>query len=442
VNGASGISGALGKLAKREPTAALVRTSLAESHGAIVRPFIPLLERLDPSAAKRALRDIVNLEHFLASGPLSARQEKQVLVLLRRLDSQVNTLAAAERGPFLLHLKERWQQLVFMDKQRAAAFTDEAVKGIRELEDKAAQAAGAATKFPAGQPTTHDLVGEVLPRIAQRITSGQMDPRLVKLWTNFMNQVGIGSPGLRSAREYATEYASQVLGVLEDTAKSASQKRKELMGVLVNVRSRLGEAYALTSRVVRADLDLEVAAAQEIAKRLGPGHQVVALTQLEHQIKYLDRNEGPDAVVLIIAPDGKKAYIKAVVQVKSAEKSKAIAQSIGDAHREVGSLGRGERDPGLSILEVTLPGETKPTAFALTSHPQVERRAIIVNATDAKIPKKDRDALTGAGFVVNERKIDMTVDQQTHLAITVMDAAVHARQSADLAKKTAAAASP
>jgi hypothetical protein len=267
----------------------------------------------------------------------------------------------------------------------------------------------------------------------------------VKLWTHYVNQVGLGSRGLHEACEYATKKASQVLGVLTAQAKGSRQSRQELMGVLVNVRSRLGEAYALTSRVVRDDLEAEVAAAQEIAKQLEPGHKVVVLTQLEHQIKYVDRNEGPDAVVLIIAPDGKTAYVKAAVQVKTAEKSKAIDQTIGDTRREIGGLGRGARDPALSHLEVTLPGETDATVFALTSHPQVERRAYIVNATDSEIPPIDKRTLEGKGFVVTERKLDMTVDQQTHLSIMVMQASVEARQAADLAaeaNKAATATSP
>jgi hypothetical protein len=445
MNGASTAAGKLAKLAKGDPTAVLVRTFVAESHGAVVRPFIPLVEKLDPAAAKQALRDIVNLEHFLANGPLSAWQEKKVLVLLRRLDKQVNTLPPAARGPFLDQLKERWQQLVFMDKHRVAAFTDDVATQIRKREEEAAKAAGAVSKSPTGQVIADDLTGEVLPRIAQRNASGQSDRRLVKLWTHFVNQVGLGSRGLHEACEYATKKASQVLGVLTAQAKGSRQSRQELMGVLVNVRSRLGEAYALTSRVVRDDLEAEVAAAQEIAKQLEPGHKVVVLTQLEHQIKYVDRNEGPDAVVLIIAPDGKTAYVKAAVQVKTAEKSKAIDQTIGDTRREIGGLGRGARDPALSHLEVTLPGETDATVFALTSHPQVERRAYIVNATDSEIPPIDKRTLEGKGFVVTERKLDMTVDQQTHLSIMVMQASVEARQAADLAaeaNKAATATSP
>jgi hypothetical protein len=242
---------------------------------------------------------------------------------------------------------------------------------------------------------------------------------LVKLWDFVRTQVGT-APGIEAMARQASDSSEAVWKILKEKGVKAGEQ--ELWGHLSNVRGYLGEALAFTDRAVLADRDAALAAAQDIAKRLGPGHDAVWLTQVENGIRYTDNGEGPDALILIRNATTGEAFVHTAYQVKAARSSSAFPQSVNDVYREAGVFRAGGWEPGRATVTFSPPGQEREVTLRLTESAQVQRRAVVVNFSGAT--NQEVGALKAAGFIVDEKVLGMSVDQATHLAVSMQQAAV------------------
>ena len=206
--------------------------------------------------------------------------------------------------------------------------------------------------------------------------------------------------------------------------KGVKAGEQELWGHLSNVRGYLGEALAFTDKAVLADRDAALAAAQDIAKRLGPGHDAVWLTQVENGIRYADGGEGPDGVLILIrnATTG-EAYVHTAYQVKAARSSSGFPQSVNDVYREAGVFRAGGWEPGRGMVTPGCLGAGTRGGPAphgeRTGAAACGRCELRSGATNQEV-----GALKVAGFIVDEQVLWMSVDQATHLAVSMQQAAV------------------
>jgi hypothetical protein len=105
-----------------------------------------------------------------------------------------------------------------------------------------------------------------------------------------------------------------------------------------------------------------------------------------------------------------------------ARKSEAFPQSVNDWYRENGVFKKGGWEFGDGTVTFTLPGQEQEVTLRIAESSAVERRAVIVNFKGAA--NEEVSALTDAGFVVDEKRLGMSVDQATHLAVSMQQAAI------------------
>ena len=418
----------------REPLSSVLVPALARSHGAVVRPFEPLLRRFGAEVAP----DIVALEHTIANGNLATLDEAWTSV--GNLEQKLRRLTGDERLRVGLELEYRRQALQALDKEFTALWAQDAKDSILALRQKSA--AKAAAKAIAGEKLSAGAVDAWLIRY---LSKPETDQALVKLWRQFSVVVPELSPFMRKASEYSAANVQAVWKIMQTEGVVAGRAR--LMGYVINVRSALGEGYALGNSVVRADIAKELALGNEAAARLnklvGPGHEAHYLTQAEHGIRLnMPSGEGPDAGVWIINRELGTAYTKTGVQIKIADDSEAVEQTIKDLFREAGienvfgeaAAVKKAAEP-VARIEFRLPGESEPTSFVLTTSPLVERRSIIINASGSKISPTDTALLEALGFRVDEHVLDMSVAQFTHLAVSKLAASLEAAHDSGLLQK-------
>ena len=68
--------------------------------------------------------------------------------------------------------------------------------------------------------------------------------------------------------------------------------------------------------------------------------------------------------------------------------------------------------------------------FLLAVNEKVETTYTVINAAGSRIPQPDLDELIRFGIEAEELKLDLSIEQLTHLAASLMDAAVNALRSA------------
>jgi hypothetical protein len=400
-----------------------VGATLSRQRGRLGRPFEALIKQ----AGAAVVNDVVSLEMALEvgakAGSSAGNQARaaDAFQAINALWDRAETLSGRPAERVRLELLARWKRAEAM-RVKALSFCDEdTVKAINKLESDAAAAKPAFKAGVAAAAKKADAAAAgTLAELDQMLIQSGTDPVLVKLWDYVGTALGKNSPFIEEMARDAAARAEAVLKILRE--KGVKLGQAELWGHLSNVRGLLGEGLALADKAVIADRDLAFAAAQATAKRLGPGHDVVWLTQVENGIRYADRGAGPDAMILIRNNATGEAYIHTAYQVKAARKSEAFPQSVNDWYRENGVFKQGGWEFGDGTVTFTLPGQEQEVTLRIAASSAVQRRAAIVNFTGAT--NEEVRALTDAGFVVDEKRLGMSVDQATHLAVSMQQAAI------------------
>lgn len=247
---------------------------------------------------------------------------------------------------------------------------------------------------------------------------------LYKTWRLFTDVVSPNSPAVQSAMRDAAKYAPEVKEILRDTKLTAALRTQKLNGYMVTVRGKLGEGYALLSQMWLKEKDVLLADANRFAESLGPGYEARYVTQLEHAIVVNGaRKEGPDALIVILNREDKIAILHTSAQVKTAKVSEAIEQTINDMSRSIGQ----EKDKLFLLGSLELRLGKNSEQFVLSAHGKLPVNRYIMTAAGGRLPAKDIKWLVELGDLVTEIVLDMSVDQFTHLAITIMEAALKVR---------------
>ena len=167
-----------------------------------------------------------------------------------------------------------------------------------------------------------------------------------------------------------------------------------------------------------SERDKLISDAKEVAAQMGEGYEVHYFTQLEHNIKI--GQEGPDAVVAIIHRDKGEIYFHSTAQVKTADTSKALDQTIETLRRLADK--KGSDTDLIPNVSVTLEG--KELRLTAARNPTFTEQFYIINAANSSIPKAQVDLLKQMGMRVKELQLDMTVEQFTHLTLDMVEAAI------------------
>jgi hypothetical protein len=126
--------------------------------------------------------------------------------------------------------------------------------------------------------------------------------------------------------------------VSEFSAAQAGNK-SALLGHLSSMRGYLGEACALLACVWRAKHRSALQEAKAIVRKMGPDYEVLPLSQLENNIR-LSLKEGADQMIVIINRKRGEAITFLSAQVKTANTSEEVEQTINDVvNREFESCG-------------------------------------------------------------------------------------------------------
>jgi hypothetical protein len=406
----------LGSILKAEPLTTAAAEVIVQSHAVELRPFASMLARF----GKEAARDVTVLNRVLLvrnTARLTDGQIARAWQAITGLAKRMRSLAPGpERTLAAFELEQSMQSLLSRKTDYIVPWAEEIEAEVRALRDAASyaavEAAGNLVKATSS-PGSH-----VLARLAADLEAAA--PELIQLWKRFAAVSGVDLARLRAA-ETAAKFAPAMSRILRDHTLGTVAARQALWGHISPVRGLLGEGYALASPVWTERLTIEIARANELAYRLGPGHAVEYLTQLEHGLR-LNGREGPDAIVAIVNRGEKVMYDPARVQVKVASRSEAAVQGFGDEVRRVGQ----ERDRELSSawyeFSSSLSGSLE--AFVVRSRPDIAPSLYLINAGGGRTPIADLAALRALSRSLTEIWLDFTVSQMTHLAISLCESAI------------------
>lgn len=372
---------------------------LFREHGTVVRTFAPLLLRFGARAEKELmLCERAFLRCFASGSEVSFRMADAAATRLRKM---IKRLPAREQDHCTIELERRMQTL---NSKR---------DGFGRLLAQAAESA--AVKMSSGRRKKKNNLAEKILSVFGELmdAAAKRDRPVFAIWRHFRKVVSPSSSSVRSALDYLAAHQAEI--------KDAARVRnlQALWGYLAKIRGELGEGYALLNKVWKGVVDSRIQEAERIASKLGPGHEVHYLTQLDNAIK-VNELEGPDALIVIINRKTKQAFFHTAAQVKTARTSEGVGQSVNDLLRSAGE----QRYTLVPTCEFTLNG--KREIFTLGGHPLVETNRYIINATGSRIPSGDLYVLQSLSHAVTEFELDMTVDQFTLLAISLLEAALKA----------------
>ena len=372
-------------------------------HGVIVHALGPLLRDFGRTAGKDVAALTRAFDRCVASGSESAFRTADAAA--NRLKALARKLPPTDQQSVLIELERQMQTLQNKRDQFGKLFSE----SMQEAKG-AQKAAGAVASTAAKAKDADEVISKLGEVIAAR--SGA-DSAVAAIWNTFRRYAPLQSAGVRAAAEYAAQNARKIKTLLGN-----GKMTSELWGHLVAIRGHLGEEYALANRIWRSKTDDLIRDAESYAKDLGKGYEVHYLTQAEHNIQ-LNGLEGPDAVVAIIHPDTKEFYFYATIQVKTADTSKGLHQIADGLARTAGKKGAG----GAMVPNVSLILEGEEVAFTAARNPAFTETFYIINAAESSIPVDDVRLLGEYGIHATELQLDMSVDQFTHLALDIMEAA-------------------
>ncbi len=347
------------------------------------------------------------LRCFASGSEVSFRMADAAAMRLRKL---IKLLPAREQDHCAIELERRMQTL---NSKR---------DGFGRLLARSAESATAKTSTGPGRQKNKvadgilAIFGDLMDAAAKR------DEPVFAIWRHFRKVVSPSSPAVRSALDYLAAHQAEIKALSKASISSVADRVKKLQalrGYLAKIRGELGEGYALLNKVWKGVVVSRILEAQRIASKLGPGYEVHYLTQLDNAIK-VNQLEGPDALIVIINRKTKQAFFHTAAQVKTARTSEAVGQSVNDLLRSAGE----QRNTLVPTCEFTLNGRRE--IFTLGGHPLVETNRYIINATGSRIPAADLNVLQRLGHAVTEIELDMSVDQFTSLAISLLEAALKA----------------
>lgn len=400
---------------KAKPVTTAASAVVVLSHGAELRPFASMLARFGKAAA----RDIELLNRVLKtrSSRLTDAAMGQGWDAVTRLAKRMRSLPPGpEQRMAGYELEQSMQALFSRETDFIIPFTDEIAKQARAL--RAARRVAAVTAAGTLMKAAPADGAQVLARLASDLDSGA--PALKQLWERFSALPGADAAALQ-AGELAADFAPDMRAILRNRSVRLSRRQSQLWGYVSQVRGLLGEGYALLSPVWLKHLADEMARVRRIAYRLGPGHTVEYLTQMEHGLR-LNGAEGPDAIIAIVNRAEKVIYDPMRAQVKVASISEASAQSSNDLLRRVGQERRGEFSSGWYEFRPSASGQSK--AFVVRSRPDVAANLYLINAGGGRNPAEALADLRAMNQSVTELWFDFTVQQMSHLAISLSESAI------------------
>jgi hypothetical protein len=392
-------------------------------HGVAVRAFEPLLARF----GRRAGLDLLRVERALGAGLASGGDAcaGEAWAALGRLSGLALKLPPGDEQIRVgIEIERRMQALLARDAGYAKAYAEASAEAAAKLREKAARRALAAARRTGAKAPKITPAAKVIADL-DAVVGDRAELR--RLWAHFQRVVPPSSAAMARAAEVAAERADAVSAILRDRRLTPAERTAAVWGHLSKVRGELGEGYALGNVPWRRLRDAERARVEAIAARLGPGLDVLSLTQLEHGVR-INGSEGPDAVIVIVNRKQGVAYDPLRVQVKTADTSEAVDQTINDVLRSAGLEARTGPLPTV-VYEFRATSDGPIEHFVLSAHPDVETRNVIINAADASLPYADMARLRGMGLTVSEQTLDLSVEQFTHLAVSLMETALKAAKA-------------
>ena len=423
--GSGGTRRSLSALAPAAEVSAVVNATAFRQHGAALSAFAPLL-RL---SGRKAAADIVRVQHALTRGLMTASDATLLAGWdsLRNLAELANKLPPAKAASVCRELERQSQALLAAQDDFALLWTESAAaERLKRVKARADQTLAALQKASNARKAMEvSSEAAVLGTLVANTVKGE--PELAKLWNSFLRVASLTSPSVLSAAKVAAKRCAGVAQILARKGPLTETEFSQLWSHLSKVRGELGEGYAFGTQRFLRERDKELARASAIALKLGPGHEVKYVTQLEHSIK-INGAEGPDAMVLVFNRKTGQMYDPTRIQVKTAAHSEGVEQSIRDGFRSAGHERRGIVPVASCELRLTQDGPVEH--FMISSHPDVTTRSLLINAGGAKIPREDLEALRSLGMRVDELDVGMNIEQFTHLAISLMEAALDTAKAA------------
>jgi hypothetical protein len=387
-------------------------TFIFRQHGTAVRAFAPLLRSIAKAEKEIALLERAFLRCLISGSEASFRTADAAATRLRKL---IKRLPAQEQDQCAMELERRMQTLNNKRDGFGRLF-------VESVEKSAVKASSRMRSVSAKKHLR--LADQVLSAFGLLMdTAIKSEAAVGAVWKHFRKVVTPSSRAVRSAVEYLATHQEQIKALTRASAQSTASRLRRiqaLRGYLVNVRGYLAEGYALLNKVWKGVVDTRLQEAEAIASKLGPGHEVHYLTQLDNGIHInVSGAQGPDALIVIVNRKTKQAYIHTFAQVKAARTSKAIGQTVKDQLRLAGE----QINTLVPRLEFTLNGKLQH--LTIDWHPLVEESIYVINAAGSRIPKADLDDLKRLGRAVTELELDISVDQFTRLAVSMLEAALN-----------------
>jgi hypothetical protein len=404
------VSAKVNAIRKGVPLVGEVGAFFFRNHGVVIHVFGPLLRDFGVLAGKDIAILTRAFNRAAQSGSEAAFRAAEAAA--GRLRKLVVKLPQADQQSVAIELERRMQTLNQKRDEFGKLFAEEVqdAKRAKKAAKTLASAESALRKSLDADKLIAKL-GEV------RAARGAADPAVDAVWKAFESVVDpLVSAGVRDAATYAAQHSDKIKKLLKD-----GKLTQELWGYLVKIRGALGEDYALGNAVWHKKRDELLGEAAKHALQMGDGYEVRYLTQLDHGIK-LNGGEGPDALIAIIHPDKKEIYFYATVQAKTADTSEALTQIVDGIARSGGK--KGAAAVPVATVNLNLDGDLMVLTASRNS--SFTESFYLINASESTIPTNDLLLLQQSGIRATELQLDMTVDQFTHLALDVMEAAAKA----------------
>jgi hypothetical protein len=380
------------------------------SHGTAMAKYDPLILRFGDQAAPH----VETLTRAMSRGTLtgSAATLEEAELARAKLMPLANRLPQGDRARVGLALVRDGQTIMERMLGDAKDYAEGVEDYMAELASRRAWKSLALQALESARLVVKP--GAVLAQLGRDFQLAS--PELQQLWERYWAIVPLESPFMTAAARSAAEHAPAIADLLRNRELKATQA---IWGHLVNPRGVLGEGYALLNPIWLSELDGLLASARKLALGFGPGHTVRYFTQVEHGI-LLNGRAGPDAVVAVVNQKAATIRVPNPAQVKVATSSEAAAQSVKDAYR---SAGLDKLGPVLPYYSLRLAKNEELRTFRLLS--DVDERLYVINAAQGRLPSADVELLKKlAPF--EERGLDLSVTQFTHLTISLVEAAIKA----------------
>jgi hypothetical protein len=360
-------------------------------HGNTLQRFAPFLNLKDPLINKQITQLTSATAQFLETD--SRYAGNKAWENIRLLDKAISRLSPDKQSSALLELERSIEMLLVRDNDLKKLIG-------KEIEDfrlfRLAKVFNMTLKNPAA-------TGAIISQWSKSIYSSGGE--LLKIFKRFKEIVSLDEPAVTKASAYIFDNSTKLKKAVENSDKQA------LLGYLSNVRGFLGEGYALLSKEWRIQHTKALKKAKKIAQELGKDYRVVSLSQIQNKI-FLGGKEGPDQMIVLINRKRKEVIPFLVAQVKIANKSEAILQTINDVvNRELKFT---------SVFEYVYKEEK--FALRLIQDQRVATQRYILNATGSIIPRTDLELLNKYGIQeVSEIVLNFSVEQFSYLAIRMIE---------------------